>query len=98
MPVVYAGSAGCITTGTALIHTGPGTLNALMLSHAEATVQRCTIYDGIDNSGNVLACIYIAPERSPTYMQFPERFALRFETGLFVDAGNCHISLWATGR
>ena len=84
-------------TGTTNIHTGKGTVINLIMSHSEATAQTVTLYDALIGSGTVLATFKIAPEASPSIVNFPEPYYLRFTTGLTVVPGNCTVIVQSVG-
>lgn len=98
MATLYDRSNGYAGQETKIIHSGDGALLAIIISHAEATTQTVTLYDGINVSSTVLATFQVAPDRSPAYVEFPDDFPLRFTDGLTVEAGNCYVNVLATGR
>lgn len=81
-------------TGSPYTKTGPGKLLGLLVSHDQAAVQTLTFYDNTAASGPILTAIDIAPEQCPAYLMFPRDLWLQFDTGLTVDPGHCHLTLW----
>lgn len=97
MATTYAGATGHVDGGTETIHTGRGALLYLLVSHAESTPQTVTLYDNNTAGAPILTKVTVAPEQSPAPIRFPHKFPLRFNAGLTVDAGNCSVTLIATG-
>jgi len=84
-----------ITTGT-LIHTGEGQLYGILLT-ASSGNPLCTIYDNTEGSIPKLIELYGAVNH-PVYIFFPDRFAPRFATGLYVAlAANLTATVWYRG-
>lgn len=80
---------------SANIITGPGALRGFLVSHDQTSVMTLTFYDNTAASGTILLVVYVAPERSPTYILFPRQDAIAFTTGLSYAAPNCEIAVWA---
>ena len=88
---------GSYHTAAATVHTGPGLLLGLLISHAEAAAQTVTLYDNTSAAGTVLLAIDVAPEASPAHLVFPRDLAPAFATGLHVVPGACKVALWGIG-
>ena len=83
-------------TESELVHTGSGYLLGYLISHAESSAQAVVFYDNTAASGTVIQRVYVSPESSPRYLRFP--IGISFATGLFVNPGNCEVSIWASGK
>jgi hypothetical protein len=78
------------------ILSGAGLLHGVTISHNQASVQSCTIYDNTAASGTILIIFNIAPEHNPFHLMLPRRYAIPFTTGLSATHPNCQLNLWAT--
>jgi hypothetical protein len=90
-----------VITASSLIHTGEGYLAGLVVSVDGATPLSLTCYDNTAGSGTVIFQAHISPEsvQQPFTLFFPDRFAPRFATGLYVSISGVGmaVNLWARG-
>lgn len=89
-----------VLTSNTLIHTGAGLLAGLVVSAAAETANpSLSCYDGTDASGTLIFRLILgdSPYVQPFRVFFPDRFAPRFETGLYVVVSSCTVNLWASG-
>jgi hypothetical protein len=77
------------------VHSAAGRLLAILVSHAQATVQTVTIYDNTAASGTVIMKLSVDPARCPYYVQFPRNAGIPFGTGLHVVNGWCDMNIWS---
>ena len=84
-------------TSNTNIHSGSGSVVYLIINHSESTAQTVTLYDSLIASGTVLASFKVAPEASPSTINFPRPYYLRFTTGLTVQPGNCSVIVQSVG-
>jgi hypothetical protein len=88
-----AGGAGGISNP---VHAAAGRLIALLISHAQSTVQSVIFYDDTAATGGTeILVVNVAPEASPFYVQFPRDAAIPFDTGLHIAQGNCDVAVWS---
>lgn len=80
---------------TVTVHSAPGRLIAVLISHAQAGVQSAIFYDNTAAAGTVILTINIDPTRCPYYVEFPRDQAIPFSTGLHVNQGNCDVNVWS---
>ena len=86
------------TSGT--IISGRGILNGIVASvTAVDTKATLTAYDNTTASGTVIFQVAVYSSQAPLVLYFPDRFAPRFETGLYLalDA-NLAVVVWASQR
>jgi hypothetical protein len=86
---------GTRVTATPII-TGKGLLHGIHISHAEATVQKVSLYDNTAAGGTTIIVLQVAPEQTPFTIIFPRRYAIPFTTGLSAAYPNCELNVWAT--
>jgi hypothetical protein len=80
---------------TATLHSAAGRLIAVLVSHAQATVQTVIFYDNTAASGTVILSLYVDPTNCPYYLELPRDQAIPFSTGLHINQGNCAVSVWS---
>lgn len=83
-------------TEVGLVHTGKGFLRGYLASHEEISAQPVTFYDNIAGAGTIIHKVFIDRAMSPFYVIFEDGIA--FSTGLYVNPGNCEVSIWASGK
>jgi hypothetical protein len=89
-----------VISADTLIHTGKGILFGLVVSaNSSSSAPRLVCYDNTSGSGTVIFDAYIALRSvaQPAQFFFPERFAPRFNTGLYLDVTDCTVIVWADG-
>ena len=97
MSTVYAGRSSYVPGGNRLLHSGPGRVISLLVSHSEATPQALTLYDDWVPARR-LAQITVAPGNSPRLILFPRAYGLTFDDALLIHAGNCLVHVTAVGK
>lgn len=91
-------------SSSTLVHTGSGLLAGLVVSmHAASTTLTLTCYDNTAASGTILLRLNLSPDAvaQPFVLFFPDRFAPRFSTGLYLQlsaSGDASVNLWASGN
>jgi hypothetical protein len=75
----------CVATSQ-LLHTGKGVLHGLVVSNNHSGVILLTLYDSTAASGTSIFRAYIsqASVEQPFTVFFPDRYAPRFDTGLYI--------------
>jgi hypothetical protein len=89
-----------VKTSSGTVVTGRGILTGIVASVSTASSQATlTAYDNTVGSGTVIFQVEIYSEQPPFEIFFSDRFAPRFETGLYlvVDTG-LGVVVWATER
>jgi hypothetical protein len=89
-----------VKTSSGAIITGSGILNGIAASvGTPATQATLTAYDNTSASGTVIFQVEIYADQQPVVIFFPDRFAPRFSTGLFLalDA-DLMVVVWASQR
>jgi hypothetical protein len=90
-----------VIAASTLIHTGAGYLAGLVVSVDGATAVTVTCYDNTAASGTKIFEVNISPEsvQQPFQVFFDDRFAPRFQTGLYVSIAGLGgvVNLWARG-
>ncbi len=66
-----------------LIYTGIGFLAGLVISNSATVAALVTLYDGTDDTGTKLIEVYVGAP-NPVVFFFADRFAPRFNTGLYL--------------
>ena len=80
------------------LHSAAGRIIAVLVSHAQATVQTVTFYDATSvpaPADDEILVLHIAPEQSPFYVRFPRDAAIPFTTGLSLAGANCDVHVWS---
>ena len=80
---------------TLTLHSNAGRLYAVLVSHAQTTVQTVIFYDNTAASGTMILRINIQPNTSPFFLQLPRQLGIPFSTGLHVDPGSCDVNVWS---
>ena len=92
----YKSAGGTGGTLSNPLHSNAGRLMAILISHAQSTVQTVTFYDSLtESSGDEFLGISVPPESGPFYVRFDRQNAIPFGTGLCVHQGNCHVAVWS---
>jgi hypothetical protein len=89
-----------VKTSSGLIVTGKGILTGLIASVTAASTQATiTAYDNTAASGTIIFQVEVYSGQAPLVLFFPDRFAPRFSTGLYLalDA-NLTVVVWASQR
>jgi hypothetical protein len=89
-----------VITSSGIVVTGRGILTGLVASVSTASSQATlTAYDNTAASGTVIFQVEIYSDQPPFEIFFSDRFAPRFETGLYLalDTG-LGVVVWATER
>jgi hypothetical protein len=91
-------SAGNFVSGTArLLHSGPGSLLALSLSHGELSAQVVSLHDGLNAVAPLLLRLHLPAGSVPVQLVFSGERRLVFQQGLYVDPGGCDLHLVTVG-
>ena len=80
------------------LHSNAGRILAVLVSHAQATVQTVTFYDGTSvpaPADDEILVLHVAPQQSPFYVRFPRDAAIPFTTGLCLAGANCDVHVWS---
>lgn len=80
------------------IHSNAGRLIAVVVSHAQATVQTVTFYDATSvpaPADNEILVLHVDPTQSPYSLRFSRDDAIAFTTGLCVAGANCDVHIWS---
>ena len=89
-----------VKTSSSVIVSGKGILKGLIASVSAASSQATlTLYDNTSASGTVIFQIELYSESDPLIIFFPDQYAPRFTTGLYLalDA-NLIAIIWASER
>ena len=89
-----------VKTSSGTIITGRGVLNGIVASVTAADSQATlTAYDNTAASGTIVFQVAVFSGQAPLVLFFPDRFAPRFSTGLYLalDA-NLAVVVWASQR
>jgi hypothetical protein len=89
-----------VKTSSDSIISGRGILNGIVASVTSADTQATlTAYDSTTASGTIIFQMEVYSGESPFVLFFPDRFAPRFDTGLYLalDAGLA-VVVWASER
>jgi len=90
-----------VIIASSLIHTGPGFLTGLVCSIGGAAAGYVICYNNTTPTGTVIFRVQIAPEsvQQPFAIFYPDRYAPRFSTGLYVTLSGLGmvVNLWARG-
>ena len=88
---------GTLVRGSAAtLHTGPGKLQAVLISHSMETAQVVSFYDAVRAAGTPLLRLYVAAGQSPYYLVLHD--PIPFSTALSANPGNCELAVWAVGK
>jgi len=80
----------------ATLHTTAGRLLAVLISHAQATVQTVTFYNASAATGGTeILALSVYPTRSPYFLHLDLNAGIPFDTALHVVQGNCHVAIWS---
>ncbi len=71
-------------TGTGLVKTGPGCLHSIVLNGV-TVVGDVTIYDGVDNTGVVVAVMSVRTAVSVSYQPVNFVYDAKLETGIYIE-------------
>ena len=80
------------------LHSNAGRIIAVLVSHAQATVQTVTFYDATSvpgGGGSEILVLHVDPNQSPFYVRFPRDSAIPFTTGLCLAGANCDVHVWS---
>jgi hypothetical protein len=80
------------------VHSAAGRILAVLVSHAETSIQTVTFYDGTSipsPADDEILVLHVAPEQVPYYIRFPRDEAIPFTTGLCLDGSTCDVHLWS---
>jgi hypothetical protein len=75
-------------------------LTGLVISaNSSSAAPRVTCYDNTSGSGTAIFDVYIALRtvNQPVQFFFPDRYAPRFATGLYIAITDCTVVVWAHG-
>ncbi len=89
-----------VMAGSGAVVSGRGILTGIVASvDGSATRGTLTAYDNTTGSGTVIFRVEVFSEQGPVVVFFADRFAPRFETGLYLmlDA-NVVVNVWASER
>ncbi len=82
--------------GSALVLTGKGILHTIVVNGL-GTVGTCTVYDGVDNTGAVIAILNLDIATSVSVQPIPFLYDARIVTGLYLEyAGGLVADLTVT--
>jgi hypothetical protein len=82
--------------GGATLHSAPGRLLGVLVSHSLTTAQIVQFYDDTAATpGAQILILSVQPYTSPFYLRFPRDQAIPFSTGLHVANGSCDINVWS---
>ena len=89
-----------VNTTSSLLVSGRGILQGLIACVSAASSQATlTLYDNTSASGTVLFQIELYSSAEPFMIFFPDRFAPRFETGLYLSLdSNLVVNIWFSER
>jgi hypothetical protein len=80
------------------LHSHAGRILAVLVSHAQTTIQTVTFYDGTTvpaPADDEILVLHVAPEQTPYYIRFPRDEAIPFTTGLCLAGANCDVHVWS---
>lgn len=83
-PITQQGWIPAHVTGTVLVQTGQGVLHTVVMNGLYA-VGDITIYDGIDNTGTVIAVLSLITAISISVQPISLLYDAKFETGLYIE-------------
>ena len=89
-----------VKTSSALIVTGKGILTGIIATVTAASSQATlTCYDNTSASGTIIFQAEVYSSQEPLVIFFPDRFAPRFTTGLYLALdSNLSVVIWASDR
>jgi hypothetical protein len=80
----------------ATLHTQPGRLLAVLISHAQGTAQNVSFYNATAATPTTeILVVTVNPAQSPFYLELPRHAGIEFDTALHVVQGNCNVSVWS---
>jgi len=92
----YKSAGGTGGTLSNPLHSSAGRISAILISHAQSSVQTVTFYDSLtESSGDEFLAISVQPEASPFYVRFDRQNSIPFDTGLCIHQGDCHVAVWS---
>ncbi len=95
-PVVDFGYQWVHVTATALVHTGKAILHTIVVNGL-GTVGTCTVYDGVDNTGTVIAILTLDIAASISVQPITLTYDGRVSTGIYLEyAGGLVADLTVT--
>ena len=71
-------------TGTVLVRTGQGVLHSIVVNGL-TTAGDATVYDGVDNTGAVIAVLHLDPTTSVSVQPIPFIYDCKFATGIYIE-------------
>ncbi len=83
-PVVDFGYQFVHVAADALVHTGKGILHTIVLNGL-TTEGDCTVYDGVDNTGAVIAVLHLWDDTSVSVQPITLTYDCRVSTGIYLD-------------
>jgi hypothetical protein len=96
---------GTLWSGTGLtggasnpLHSHAGRILAVLVSHAQTSIQTLTFYDATSlpaPADDEILVLHVAPEQVPYYIRFPRDAAIPFTTGLFLAGSTCDVHVWS---
>ncbi len=69
---------------TALVSGGAGGLHSIVLNGL-TTAGDATVYDGVDNTGAVVAILHLNPAASISVQPLPFLYDAEIETGIYIE-------------
>jgi hypothetical protein len=93
MAKINSGSSGFVSGSPRLVHSGGGSLLALVASNPTASAQAITCYDGLSAAAPVLLRLTLPASSAPQHLVFSGIQPLRFSNGLYVDPAGCDLHL-----
>ncbi len=95
-PVIDFGHEWVHVTATVLVRTGKAILHTIAVNGL-GTVGTCTVYDGVDNGGAVLAILNLDVATSISVQPITMTYDARISTGIFLEyAGGLVADLTVT--
>lgn len=91
MAKVNNGRESFIGGAARLLHTGSGSVVALVVSNPAEGAQTITFYDGLSSAAPVLLRLAIPAGCAPFCMDFSAGNGLHFTDGLTIDPGGCDL-------
>ncbi|MBU1621888.1 MAG: hypothetical protein KKD77_24495 [Gammaproteobacteria bacterium] len=69
---------------TVLVQTGGGTLHSVVVNGL-TTAGDITLYDGVDNTGDVIAVLHLDPATSISVQPIPFPYDAKVDDGIYVE-------------
>ena len=96
---------GVLWSGTGLsggatnpLHSHAGRIIAVLVSHAQTSIQTLTFYDATSLPNPLddeILVLHVAPEQVPYFIRFGRDDAIPFSTGLFLAGSTCDVHVWS---